>query len=175
MPSLIRISVALLFVSFTSVTVAADRALLSEHIPHPEKVGEGSLTYLFWHVYDASLYASGGDWQSEPPFALSLTYQRALEGKKIADRSIEEMRRQGINDELKMASWHRQLSQILPDVDEGTVLTGVYTSDKTTVFYQSGTKLGEIADPDFGKHFFAIWLDETTSAPKLRKQLLALP
>ncbi len=154
---------------------AVERSLLNQHIAQPEKVGEGSLTYLFWHVYDATLYASEGQWQPEQPHALSLTYQRALEGKQIADRSIEEMRRQGINDELKMASWHRQLSQILPDVDQGTVLTGIFTEDKTTVFYQADTKLGEIEDPDFGKHFFAIWLGENTSAPNLRKQLLALP
>jgi hypothetical protein len=167
------LAVLLLLSSFSSI--AAERSLLNQHIPQPEKVGEGSLTYLLWHVYDATLYASEGKWQPEQPHALSLTYQRSLEGKQIADRSIEEIRRQGINDELKMASWHRQLSQILPDVDEGTVLTGIYTEDKTTVFYRAGTKLGEIVDPDFGKHFFAIWLGENTSAPKLRKQLLALP
>lgn len=164
----------ILLLSALSVS-AAERSLLNQHIPEPQKVGEGSLTYLFWHVYDATLYASDGHWQPEQPHALSLTYQRALEGKQIADRSIEEMRRQGINDELKMASWHRQLTKILPDVDEGTVLTGIYTEAKTTVFYQSDTKLGEIDDPDFGKHFFAIWLGENTSAPNLRKQLLALP
>lgn len=167
------IAVVLLVSSFS--VSAAERSLLNQHIPQAEKVGEGSLTYLFWHVYDAVLYASEGEWQSEQPYALSLTYQRSLEGKQIADRSIEEIRRQGINDELKMASWHRKLSQILPDVDEGTVLTGIFTEDRTTVFYQADTKLGEIDDPDFGEHFFAIWLGENTSAPNLRKKLLALP
>lgn len=165
---------ALLILSVFSVS-AAERALLNQHIPQVEKVGEGSLTYMFWHVYDAALYASEGQWQPQQPYALSLTYQRSLEGKQIADRSIEEIRRQGIKDEVKMASWHRQLTQILPDVNEGTVLTGIYTEDKTTVFYQADTKLGEINDPDFGELFFAIWLGENTSAPNLRKKLLALP
>jgi len=169
-----RLIAALLILSAFSVSVA-ERSLLNQHIPQVEKVGEGSLTYMFWHVYDAALYASEGQWQAEQPYALSLTYQRSLEGKKIADRSIEEIRRQGINDELKMASWHRQLSGILPDVEQGTILTGIYTEDKTTVFYHADTRIGEINDPDFGKHFFAIWLGENTLAPKLRKQLLALP
>ena len=57
---------------------AVERSLLNQHIPQPEKVGEGSLTYLFWHVYDATLYASEGQWQPEEPHALSLTYQRSL-------------------------------------------------------------------------------------------------
>ena len=35
--------------------------------------------------------------------------------------------------------------------------------------------LGEIADPEFGRAFFAIWLDPRTSAPQLRANLLSTP
>ena len=168
----------LLFVSLfflSSLALATSGPVLERYISSPEKVGEGRLTYLFWDVYDASLFAHEGEWQAEQPFALSLRYLRALKGRDIADRSIEEIRRHGYKDEIKMASWHHLLTQILPDVNEGNVITGIYTKDKTTVFYLSDEKIGEITDPEFGHHFFGIWLNQQTSAPKLRKQLLALP
>lgn len=154
---------------------ANSMTMLSNYMSQPQKVGEGRLNFMFWQVYDASLFATDGQWQQNKPFALSLTYLRELQGEKIADKSIEEIRHQGFNDELKLATWHQLLKHILPDVEEGTVLTGIFTKDKRTVFYLADKKIGEINDADFGELFFNIWLGNNTSAPKLRQQLLSLP
>ena len=43
-------------------------------VPNAQKVGEGRLTYLFWDVYDATLYAPAGAWDNDKPFALQLSY-----------------------------------------------------------------------------------------------------
>ena len=142
------------------------------YVPEAQKVGEGRLTYLFWDVYDAELYAPKGSLSLDKPFALKLSYLRPIPGKKIADRSIEEMRAQGVEDEIKLATWHEQMNRIFPDVDQGVDLTGVYTSKGETVFYQGSTVIGKIKDKEFSRAFFDIWLSEQTSAPDLRKKLL---
>ena len=144
------------------------------YVPAAQKVGKGRLTYLFWDVYDATLYAPQGSWQEGQPFALQLSYLREIEGKKIADRSVEEMRNQGIKDEVKLATWHAQMRKIFPNVDEGVRLTGVYTEKGETVFYKNDREVGRINDPEFSKAFFDIWLNEKTSAPDLRRKLLGV-
>lgn len=145
---------------------------IQSYVPEAQKVGQGRLTYLFWDVYDATLYAPEGAWNDRKPFALQLSYLRTLNGKKIADRSAEEIRGQGFKDEVKLATWHAQMRKIFPDVDEGVNLTGVYTESGETIFYRDNFEIGRIKDPEFSKAFFGIWLDEKTSAPDLRRKLL---
>jgi hypothetical protein len=141
-------------------------------VPNAQKVGQGRLTYLFWNIFDATLYAPEGAWHNNKPFALQLSYLRALEGKKIADLSVKEIRGQGFTDEVKLATWHAQMRGIFPDVDKGVSLTGVYTETGNTIFYRDNIELGRINDPEFSRAFFGIWLDEKTSAPDLRRKLL---
>ena len=158
---------------FTNLAHVHAVEYIKPYIPNAEKAGEGRLTYLFWDVYDATLFAPNGQTDgNRPPLALSLSYLRPIEGRKIADRSIEEMRKLGLNDEVKLADWHAQMKNIFPDVDMGITLTGVYNNDGSTIFYKNGENIGRISDPDFTRAFFDIWLDEKTSAPDLRQSLL---
>lgn len=147
---------------------------IDSHVPNAEKVGEGRLTYFIWNVYDAELYAPDGKWEKDKPFALRLSYLMNLDGGDIADRSIEEIRKQGFDDEEKLKMWHTQMKRIFPDVNETTTLTGIYKANGETAFYENGYGLGRISDPEFGRYFFDIWLGEQTSAPKLTQQLLGV-
>jgi len=61
---------------------------------------------------------------------------------------------------------------ISPRGEPGPGLAGIYRPGSGTRFYLDGRFLGEIADPEFGRAFFAIWLDPRTSAPQLRASLL---
>lgn len=141
-------------------------------VPSAQKVGEGRMTYLFWDVYDAALYAPKGAWVMDQPFALKLSYLRDLDGKKIADRSVEEIRNQGFKDEVKLAMWHSQMRKIFPDVNEGTTLTGIRTRTGDAIFYKDDIEVGRIKDAEFSRAFFGIWLNDKTSAPDLRRKLL---
>lgn len=152
---------------------AASSPALEKYIPDAKLVGQGRLTYMVWQVYDAALFAPAGAWAADKPYALKLSYLRPLKGKKIADRSAEEMRKQGFTDEVKLATWHGQMREIFPDVDENTALTGIYTASGETVFYKNDQRIGAIKDPDFGKTFFNIWLSPKTSEPGLRAELLS--
>jgi hypothetical protein len=164
------------FVAFALMILSTMPAFAIEHIrayiPAAEKVGEGRMNYMFWSIYDATLYAPAGSWGDDEPFALELTYLRALQGKKIADHSIVEIRSQGFSNEIKLATWHAQMRKIFPDVDEGAKLTGAYTQTGETIFYKDGNEIGRIKDPEFGRAFFDIWLSEKTSEPYLRRKLL---
>ena len=135
-------------------------------------IGQGKLYYFFLHIYDAKLYSENGQISFNSPFALELEYKRKLYGDKIADRSAEEIRKLGFKDEVKLAAWHSQMKEVFPDGDDGVKLTGYYEPKKPTIFYKDGKKVGNIKDPEFGKWFFGIWLDENTSEPKLREKLL---
>jgi hypothetical protein len=150
----------------------ASTSYIDRYIPQAQKVGEARLTVMFWDVYDASLFAPNGQWAQQKPFALKLSYLRDFKGEDIADRSVKEMRKQGFDDEVKLATWHTQMRQTFPDVQNGDQLTGIYTSNGHTLFYKGDKRVGTIKDPEFGKQFFAIWLGPETSIPSLRYSLL---
>ncbi len=170
----IVLTLAVMLGAFISAPTSYAMQSLRDNVPNAQKVGEGRLTYLMWDIYDASLYAPQGEWKKSAPFAIHLSYLRDITGKKIADRSIVEIRNQGIDDEVTLASWHSQMRNIFPDVDKGVSLTGVYAANGDSVFYQNDKEIGRITDPEFSKAFFNIWLDEKTSSPDLRQKLLGL-
>ena len=146
--------------------------VIHTHVPDAQLVGSGKLNVMIWDVYDATLYAPDGHWSPSQPFALRLEYRREIKGDDIANRSVEEIRKLGYTDEVKLAAWHSQMRSIFPDVEDGTKLIGVYTPKQSTVFYHGTQHIGSIVDPDFGKWFFDIWLSENTPEPELRAALL---
>jgi hypothetical protein len=155
--------------------IMANTAKLENLIINPVKVGQTSrMTYLFWDVYDATLYAPNGKYKANNPFILQLDYLRDLKGEDIAQRSIEEMKKQGYSDEAKLTLWLDSMKNIFPNVRNGSQLIGLRNSDGESLFYSGEQLLGKIEDPDFTKHFFDIWLSEKTSEPEMRKELLAI-
>lgn len=162
------------FYTMLGITPLYAAEYINNHVVDAEIVGQGRARMMFWDVYDAKLYAPNGVYDDNKPLALELSYLQELKGEKIADHAAEEMRRFGYNDETRLSSWHKQMNSFFPDVTEGSVVTGVYTGNGTTVFYKDGNKIGRIEDPAFGKEFFRIWLDARTSMPALRQSLLNL-
>ncbi len=160
------------YLLFAPGAFAADVVLSA--VPGASVVGRGVLSYAFWDLYAATLYAPEGRWDPTRPFALSIEYYRSIEGEDIADRSVQEMRQQGFSDEVKLATWNAQLKTIFPDVEDGTVLHAIYQPGRQTNFYRGSETIGVIKGDEFGKLFFGIWLDERTSEPELRRALLGL-
>ena len=146
--------------------------VLALHVPEAKKVGEARLVYAFWDVYDATLYAPLGTLHASKPYALSIRYLRSIDGKAIAERSVEEMQRQGFSDTARLAVWHENMRTIFPDVQDGTVLTAIFIPGKKTLFYQGSVPIGMVADAEFTRRFADIWLGEKTSEPRLREELL---
>ncbi len=163
----------------TSNAVAASTPLsfsqiTDKYINSPKVVGEAQLKVMFWKIYDAKLAAPNGEWKKDTPFALSLTYLRDFDGEEIASRSVDEMRDIGYEDEVLLAKWFEQMRSVFPNVKEGENITGVMDNEQRTHFYYDGNLIGSVEDQSFGQAFFDIWLNEKTSEPKMRKQLLGL-
>ncbi len=145
-------------------------------LPAATVIGSGSFRWFGLKVYDATLWAERGsfnaaDWAAAP-LALELAYARSLQGHKIADASVDEMKKLGIGSAAQLRAWGDAMKRVFPDVTDGTRLTGVYQPGQPTRFFRNGEPTGEVADPAFGPAFFAIWLHPKTSAPKLRAALL---
>jgi Chalcone isomerase-like len=141
----------------------------------PRRVGQGALRFWGLSVYEATLWAPAPiDAMSlgSARLALSLTYQRALVGERIAERSLEEMRRAGPLDEAQAARWLSAMKRLFPDVSAGDRLTGVLRPGEGARFHLNGVFRGELPDPRFAALFFGIWLAPWTSEPRLRQQLL---
>lgn len=140
--------------------------------------GQGRLRFLGLHVYDAKLWASQTITTANyttTPLALALTYGRSLYGKLIAERSLKEMRGVTAVSDAQASAWLDAMTRLFPDVQEGDQLTGVYQPGQRAVFWLNGKRLGEVEDPAFAPAFFGIWLDEKSSEPSLRNQLLGMP
>lgn len=147
-------------------------AAVFEQLPALGLVGHGRFQFLWMDIYTAALWTSGGEYSPDAPLALAIRYARELDGTAIAERSTDEMRSLGVDDEAALADWDRQMKAIFPDVRAGDQLTGVRTADGATHFYLNDEFLAAVEDPRFARLFFGIWLDENSSAPELRRALL---
>jgi len=136
-----------------------------------QRWGKGEFRRLGFPIYEATLWA--GDDPQRPPLALSLEYRRPLSGSVIAEASVKEMRQLGA-DEAALQRWGEQMGKLFPDVKAGDRILGVHWSGRAS-FLHNGQWLGEIADAEFARRFFAIWLDPKSSAPALRAALLTRP
>lgn len=143
--------------------------------PQARLVGSGRLRFLGMRIYDARLWSpsrpGAEDWDAQP-LALELQYARNLVGSLIAERSLEEMRRQGPIDAARAERWLAAMKATFPDVREGDRLTGIHQPGAVARFYLNGTPRGEWADPVKARLFFGIWLSPQTSEPSLREALL---
>lgn len=144
-------------------------------LAQPRQVGSGLYSWWGFDVYQASLWAEPGFDAAALPrqrYALELHYRRDFKGRDIAQRSIDEMRRVGSFSDAQAQAWLQAMVAVFPDVSNGDRLTGVNLPGRGAQFYANGKPTGEIADPEFARLFFGIWLSEQTSAPKLRLALL---
>ncbi|MBX2838072.1 MAG: chalcone isomerase family protein [Gammaproteobacteria bacterium] len=170
---MLKVAVLILALLASASAIATDEVAKAQWA-NASAVGEGRLTVMLWDVFDAVLYAPDGQYDSNKPFALSLTYLRKLKGKKIVEKTIKEIRSQGFSDATQLASWAAELHDIIPDVKKGNNITGVRNDQGHTLFFYNAEPVGSIRDEAFTTLFFNIWLGESSSEPGLRKKLLNL-
>lgn len=142
--------------------------------------GQGIFRFWGLEIYEASLWlpAEAGTSWSAHRLVLSLQYRRNFSAQDIAQRSLQEMLRQGPLADALAQQWQRQLTEALSDVRPGERLTAVYDPHKGLRFWhhaQRSRVSGQIDDRALAHKFLGIWLSESTSAPALRQALLGLP
>lgn len=146
-------------------------------LPGSRLRGQAQLRLLGLGIYQARLWALPGfraDQPLEQPVVLELTYLREFQGGAIARRSLEEMRRAGPLADAQAQRWLAEMRRLFPDVRAGDRIAGLHLPGQGARFWQDGRPLGEVADAEFGRRFFGIWLAPTTSQPAMRLSLLGL-
>jgi len=145
-------------------------------MPSLKAIGGGLLRIFGFRIYNAYLWTPGGaSFDHRKPFVLDIHYLRDFTAKQLAERSIDEMRDQGVGHDGVYRKWIAEMQRVFADVKEGDRLTGVATAARTAKFFYNGSFRGEIADADFTDAFFGIWLSEKSSQPRMRNQLLGKP
>jgi len=150
---------------------------LTRELPGARLHGQAELRFFGLAVYTIRLWSTEppsrwrADW-STAPLALEVRYARSFEGRRIAERSLDEMRRQGDLSAEQASRWLDAMVSAFPDVRAGDRITGVQQPDTATVFYANGRRVARIDDPAFSRRFFGIWLSPRTSEPALRARLL---
>ena len=140
----------------------------------PHLVGEARFRFFFFDIYNAALFAPNGRYDGTAPYALKFSYLRDVSSQTIADTSVDEMRRQGVSDEARLAEWAGWMEQNFPDMQNGDEAVMVALADGGMAFYHNQIKSGQTDDPEFTKAFFAIWLSENTLKPDFGRRLRGL-
>jgi hypothetical protein len=157
----------------------AEKFLIPKEIANalgsPKRYGTSRLRFLAWDVYDISLWT---ETHFEPanfikfPFALELTYLRAIKGLDIATQSLKEMQRLGPISKSQESQWLVSMQAAFPNVQAGDRLCGLHQPGQRVRFFHNGALRTEIEDAAFAPFFFGIWLSDKTSEPRLRSELL---
>jgi hypothetical protein len=141
-------------------------------VPNLKVQGGGELKFFGISVYDGYYWSPTRGWTQDGSFALDLHYHRALDGAKIAERSVSEIAKLGYGSLEQRARWGEEMRRMFPDVRRGDRLTGVNLPGGIVRYFHNGKSIGEIADPGFARAFFGIWLDPKTSDVDFRQALL---
>ena len=158
--------------------LAAPPAFVTADVPEARLAGEGEYTWFGMRIYQAQLWVGPQGYQgaasATAPFVLELRYARALDGRKIAEASYEQMQKLGVGTPPQRLAWLDTMQRIFPDVRQGQRIAGVYRAGIApgVRFYLDGNVLADVPDGEFARAFFAIWLSPESTAPKLRTALL---
>lgn len=137
--------------------------------------GQASLRFFGLLVYDARLWTPPNfeaDRYDSQAFGLELEYARKLEGPAIAERSIAEMKRIGDFSDAQSKAWLGVMLQAFPDVGAKDRLVGMHDGKGGVRFFFNGKPTATLADKDYARLFFGIWLSPRTSSPGLRASLI---
>jgi hypothetical protein len=174
---MLRLLPALFVLLFVAPAQAsAIPAAVKHEISDARLAGQGNYRWFGLKIYEAQLWVGDRGYRPDDPasakFALNLTYARNLYGKRISRSSIDEISKLGYGTSEQHQAWLNRMEALFPDVHEGTQISGIFLPGQGARFYLNGELLGEIADVEFARAFFAIWLDPRTSASSLRSELL---
>jgi hypothetical protein len=136
--------------------------------------GQAGLKFMFWDIYDASLYTADGSYRffETLPFALELTYKRAISKEQFMRETRRQWQSIGGVGPAQLQAWLAALEEVLVDVVTGDSITLHVDQFAHSYFYYNQTLVGSIEDPEFSERFAAIWLSEATTRPGFRQALL---
>jgi hypothetical protein len=166
-------------VAIATMTVAALAMArppeLTTTISATKPYGSGSLTWLVFTAYDATLWTDAAQWSMNAPFALTLRYRMSFSTEELVERTVEEMAKMSpAIPKDALSRYTTALNRAFPAVKDGDRITALHVPGQAVRFFHNGRPTAEVRDATFADSFFGIWLSPKTSEPKLRARLLSL-
>jgi hypothetical protein len=167
-------AVAIATMTVTALAMARPPELTTT-ISATKPYGSGSLTWLVFTAYDATLWTDAAQWSMNAPFALTLRYRMSFSTGELVERTVEEMAKvsPGIAKDA-VGRYTAALNRAFPAVKDGDRITALHVPGQAVRFFHNGRSTAEVGDAAFADSFFGIWLSPKTSEPKLRARLLSL-
>ncbi|WP_077649538.1 hypothetical protein [Salinivibrio kushneri] len=139
------------------------------------QVGEATLTWGWWTIYQSSLRSPTGRYQAQAPHALVITYARDISDQRLMKATKDQWEHLGFT-ETQRARWEKALDKAWGDIEEGDRLAFVRHAQKG-IFYaqpkgESWQTTLTVDDTELADAFLAIWLSEDTDYPDHRRALL---
>ena len=156
--------------------VTGKRPELLGALPEHRLQGTARLTVYGFKVYDSRLWVApgfSGDNFANQAFGLELDYLRDFKNDAIVERSLTEMQRFGSLTAEQVSAWRVAMLRVIPNVKKGDRIVGINVPGEGATFWVNGQRAGDVADAEFARLFFSIWLSPKTSQPKMRSSLLA--
>lgn len=137
------------------------------------QLGQARLQWLWRPIYEASLHATTRDFEfpASTPYTLRLHYRIDVRGAQLLAETQRQWQQQKISAPV---AWLDTLRTLLPDVQDGDSLALQVEPDGRAGLLHNDRLLGRIDNPDLVSAFAGIWLADTTTQPRLRRQLLGV-
>jgi hypothetical protein len=126
-------------------------------VPEARLAGEGEYTWFGMRIYQAQLWVGRKATRARRPQRRRSCWNcatRALDGRKIAEASYEQMQKLGARRRSAWRGWP-PCSASFPDVKEGQRIAGAYRAGIApgVRFYLDGKVLADVSDGDFARAF----------------------
>ena len=158
-------------VALISLPAFASGAWLQNFQP-PILIGEGTLKFFVWEIYDVRLFAASKPFSRANDLVLEFDYKRELSKDEVIKASIKEMKRQNGVNQNELDGWQGFLEQGMQSVQDETKAAVYWSPEGRITFYYEGSEPVTINNAEFANAFVDIWLGEQTSQPELRNSLL---
>lgn len=177
----------LLIAALLATTLALPASAKTPEFPLPESVRAeiagsgkataplirvGSATYrkLGFTIYHATLWAPGGVYDANKPYALQLRYARDLSQDTLVDAVATDVKDQEQPDPMTMAAWQQTLNEVLPAVKDEEELIGVSVPGSDAKLFFNGKYHATMKDKRLARAFMGIWLGDKAN-PDIRAKL----
>ncbi len=171
---LIAACLALLCLAAAASMPARAAEVWRDALADAQLIGSGTMRWLGFRIYQASLWAPRRPLDPDQAFALQLQYHVRVTRDKLAATSIEEIQRMSptLIAAPTLARWKAELLRAFVDVTDGDELVGVYLPRRGMRLYDRDRMLAEIGDAELARAFFNIWLGQPSRDDSLRRSLL---
>ncbi|MTD26719.1 hypothetical protein [Erwinia sorbitola] len=143
-----------------------------------QNVGQATLTWGPFTVYDSQLLTPDGRWQPQQwPLALVITYRRDISRQELLDATLEQWQAQNTGSREQQQQWLQQLAKVWPNVSDGSRLAFQAEGNGGQFYWQPAgtqaaiTAIGPRFDAAFRDAFLNIWLSPDTTYPDIRREL----